>query len=163
MCLCCHVGAAQVISVLASIVFSGMISTSHDHVFYHFGRHHQVRERFQTRSCASGLSCSPLPLLARVINFGQFRLRPAFFLRVRPIRLLPIEGWGLEEWRPRRVKTPKGGGPEGWRPRRVGPEVGPQKGPEGWGAQNFALCFPSPTAIFSHSSFSWGSFRVSGV
>ena len=62
----------------------------------------------------------------------------------------PRKGGGTEKgWGPR-----KGGGPErvgarrveapnGWRPRRVG-----GGGPEGWGAQNFALFFPSPAAKF---------------
>ena len=73
--------------------------------------------------------------------------------------------------------APKGEGPEGWRPkrrksgarrvdprrvepRRVDPRrVDPRREPEGWGAQNFALFFPSSRHNFLSSFSLWGSFR----
>ena len=75
------------------------------------------------------------------IDFGQFRLRPVFFFRVRPIRLRPIStsanfwmlNFGLLNFWPQR-------GPEGWRPKiLLFFSLPPQK---------FVLFFPL-----------WGSFR----
>ena len=121
------------------------------------------------------------------IDFGQFRLRPAFFFdfgqfRLRPIstsanfdfgQFLDIEFWDDNVWGfrrvgPRRVGqrksgAPKGGAPKGRGPRRVGAQKGgAQKGgaQKGGGAQNFALFFPLPPQNFFLSSSSLlDSFR----
>ena len=78
----------------------------------------------------------------------------------------PEKEWGPEGLRTRRV-GPEMWGPEGWGPN---PEKGwRQEGwgqeewarsPEGWGAQNFALFFPSPASIFILFFSLWGSSRV---
>ena len=118
----------------------------------------------------------PLTIFGQSI-FGQFVCFNGFKIYGAP------EGWGPrrvggpnpEKVEPRRVGAPKGGGPEGWGPRRVGgpnkEKVGPRRvGPEGWGAQRFALFFPSPAPfslfLFFSGVFSWnfnGVFEAPGV
>ena len=120
------------------------------------------------------------------IDFGQFRLRPAFFFefgqfdfgqfRLRPISTsanfdfgpsISANFWMLNFW------TSKGGAPKGWRPRgwrpkprKSGPrKVGPRRveAPKGGtpkgGAQNFTLFFPSSRHNFLSSFFLLGSLR----
>ena len=121
-------------------------------------------------------------VVTSAIDFGQFRLRPAFFFefgqfRLRPIstsanfdfgqfRLRPIfsdvefldhKGWGPEGWRPRRVEAPKGGGPnlEKVGPRRVEPR---RVEPRRVGGPKFRAFFPLFPPQFSFFSLSWGLF-----
>ena len=103
------------------------------------------------------------------IDFGQFRLRPAFFFRVRPIstsanfnfgqfRLRPIStsaNFWMLNFRTTKGRAPKGGAPKGGgpnqekvgprrvEPRRVEPRrVEPRRvEPRRVGGQNFALFF----------------------
>ena len=82
---------------------------------------------------------------AGVIDFGQFRLRPALFFefgqfdfgqfRLRPIFDVEFWGdkvWGLEGWAPKGATKPRKSGA-----RRVGPEGWRTEGwrPQGWEAQ----------------------------
>ena len=56
--------------------------------------------------------------------------------------------------------SPEGCGPGGWGPEGCGPEGWSH--PEGCGAQNFALFFPSPTHHFRYFSLSLGVFSWNG-
>ena len=106
-------------------------------------------------------------------DFGQFRLRPNFDfgqLQLRPIstsanfdfgqfdfgQFLDVEFWDDTVWGPQRVGPQRVEAQtlEKVEPRRVGAPKGGD--PEGWGAQNFALFFPSSATIFFLLSLSWG-------
>ena len=94
--------------------------------------------------------------IMRMLDFGQFRLRPAFFFDFGQFdfgqfRLRPIFGcwiFGPPRVGPQRVEARKGGAPKGGSPEGWGPE----------GAQNFALFPPPPATIFLLLSLSWGPF-----
>ena len=108
-------------------------------------------ERDQNLRCHSG------PSAKSAIDFGQFRLRPAFFFEFGQFRLRPIS-----------TSANFGGAPKGWRPRRVaqnleksGPRrLGPEGwSPEGWGARKFRAFFPSSRHNFLSSFCLLGSLR----
>ena len=80
------------------------------------------------------------------VDFGQFRLRPAFFSSSANFdfgQFLDFDfmdhkgwcpkGWGPEGWVPRRVEALKGGAPKGGGPEGVGAQRG--GGPKGWGPE----------------------------
>ena len=127
-------------------------------------RRHTVREKKNENCGGSGTRKREI---LSAVDFGQFRLRPAFFFEFGQFRFRPIwisanfdfgqfldvefldhKGWGPEGWRPKPGKSgvPKGGAPEGG---------APEGGGEGWGAQNFTLFFflPPQFSFFSPSLF----------
>ena len=111
------------------------------------------RRRSMTSSVRSAATTS-------AVDFGQFRLRPAFFFRVRPIST-SANFWMLN-FGTTKCGAPKGGpkkkwGPEGWGAQKGGAQKGWSL--EGWGAQNFALFFPSSRHNFLSSFSLLGSFR----
>ena len=66
------------------------------------------------------------------VDFGQFRHRPAFFFRLRPISTsanLDVEFWDVE------FLDHKGWGPEGWRPQPGESGVPKPGAPKGRGVQ----------------------------
>ena len=68
-------------------------------------------------------------------------------------------GWSPGGWSPNVEKVgPRGWGPEGWSPKGWSPKgwIPELVDPAGWGAQNFALFFPS--TIFFLLALSWGPF-----
>ena len=61
-------------------------------------------------------SFGPHPSVPSAIDFGQFRLRPAFFFEFGQFdfgQFLDVEFWDDKVWGPRRVGAPKGGAPKG--------------------------------------------------
>ena len=122
-------------------------------------------------SCAQTLGSQHYLGGQSAIDFGQFRLRPAFFFDFGQFRLRPISTsansisanfWMLNFWT-MKVELPKGGGPEGGgpNPEKVGPRrVEPRRvEPRRVGSPKFrAFFFPPPATIFFLLSLSCGPF-----